>query len=109
MSRSKLEMYLDTLEALAIYGPMKLTQITYKAKLNCGFLKQILKDMIEKGLVEERKLKKNTVVYAATPKARTIVSQFKELTQLIPIVDESATEIGESTTERTAIFCQENH
>ena len=98
-------MYIAILEALAIYGPMKLTRITYKANLNRSFLKQILKGMIEKGLVEEMTLKKSMVVYAATPKARTIVSQFKELTKIIPIVDESATEIGESTTERTAIFC----
>lgn len=104
MRRSKLEMNIAILEALATYGPMKLTRITYKAKLNCSFLKQTLKSMIEKGLVEEMTLKKSMVVYAATAKARTILSQFKELTKIILIIDRSATEIGESTTERTAIF-----
>jgi predicted transcriptional regulator len=92
MRRSKLEIYIDTLEALALYGPMKVTRITYKANLNCSLLKQILKDLIEKNLVEERKLKKNVVVYAVTPKTRTILSQFKELSQMIPITEESTIE-----------------
>lgn len=97
MRRSKLEVYLATLEALAIYGPMKLTRITYKAKLNCSTLKAVLNDLIQKDLVEERKLKKNIVVYAVTPKARTILSQYKELAQFLPLMEEA-------TMERTAIL-----
>jgi predicted transcriptional regulator len=102
MRRSKLEMYLATLEALANYGPMKLTRITCKANLNCGSLKRILKDLIEKDLVEERKPKKNIVVYAATPKARTILACFKELSKIIPMKDESAI-------ERASMFYTEDY
>jgi hypothetical protein len=36
-------------------------------------------------LVEERKLKKNVVVYAATNAARTTLLRFKEFTQILPI------------------------
>jgi len=89
MRRSKLEIYIDTLESLAFYGPMRLTRITYKAKLNCSILKTILNELMQGELVEERKLKENLVVYAVTPKARTILSQFKELRQIIPITQES--------------------
>ena len=80
-----MEMYISTLEALAYYGPLKLTRITYKAKMNCSLLKAILADLIQKKLVEERKNEKNRVVYAATPKARTILSHFEELREMLPI------------------------
>ena len=36
MRRSKMEMYISALEALAYYGPLKITKITYKAKMNCS-------------------------------------------------------------------------
>jgi predicted transcriptional regulator len=85
MRRSKMEMYISTLEALAYYGPMKITKITYKAKMNCSQLKEILDSLIEEKLVEERMLRKNKVVYVATPKARTILSYFNELKEMLPI------------------------
>ena len=98
MRRSKLEMYMDTLEALAYYGPLKLTRITYKAKLNCSVLRQFLDELISQNLVEERIVGKNKVVYALTHKARTVLKQYKELTQMLPIMEESAD-------ERTPIVC----
>jgi predicted transcriptional regulator len=82
-----MEMYVSTLEVLAYYGPLKLTRITYKAKMNCGQLKAILDDLIQKKLVEERSLKEKRVVYAATPKARTILSYFEELKEMLPIAE----------------------
>jgi len=87
MRRSKMEMYISTLEALAYYGPLKITRITYKAKMNCGQLKAILDDLIQKKLVEERSLKEKRVVYAATPKARTVLSYFEELKEMLPIAE----------------------
>jgi len=82
-----MEMYISTLEALAYYGPLKITRITYKAKMNCGQLKAILDDLIQKKLVEERSLKEKRVVYAATPKARTVLSYFEELKEMLPIAE----------------------
>jgi predicted transcriptional regulator len=89
MRRSKIEIYISTLEALAYYGPMKITRITYKAKINCSPLKAILADLIQKDLVEERTLEKNEIVYAATPKARIMLSYFNELKEMLPIQEES--------------------
>ena len=83
-----MEMYISTLEALAYYGPLKLTRVTYKAKMNCSQLKAILADLIQKKLVEERTLKKNKVVYAATPTARTILLHFEEFKEMLPIPDD---------------------
>jgi len=86
MRRSKLQMYLAVLEALARHGPMRLTKITYKANLSYGQLKPILKGLMKNELVQERRLKKNVAVYAATNAARTTLLRFKELTQILPII-----------------------
>ena len=91
MPRSKLEIYLDTLEALVLCGPMRQTRITYKAKINYSTLKTVLADLKENNLVEERKLKKNKIVYTATPKAREILSDFRELCKIVTGKDEPMT------------------
>ncbi len=86
-----MEMYISTLEALAYYGPLKITRITYKANMNCSQLKAILDDLVQKKLVEERTFRKNKVVYAATPKARKILSCFNELKEILPTAEDSHT------------------
>jgi predicted transcriptional regulator len=77
---------MEVLDILVFYGPMRMTRITYKAKVNCSLLKPILNDLIKNELVEERKLKKNVVIYAATKAARTALLRFNELTRILPIV-----------------------
>jgi predicted transcriptional regulator len=88
MRRSKMEMYLSTLQALICYGPLKITRITYKAKMNYFQLKPILSDLIQKKLVEERKIGANSVVYSATAKARNTISHFNELNKIFLIITE---------------------
>ena len=83
-----MEMYISILEALAYYGPLKITRITYKTNMNYGQLKVSLCDLIQKNLVEERPFKKNRIVYAATPKARTILSYFDELKEMLPLAED---------------------
>ena len=87
MRRSKMEMYISILEALAYNGPSKITRITYKAKMNFSQLRSIMDDLIQKRLVEERKLK-NNAAYLATPKARIILSYFNQLKEMLPIPKE---------------------
>ena len=89
MTRSKLEICIDTLEVLVFCGPMRPTRITYKAKINYRTLKTVLADLKKNNLVEERKLKKTTIVYAATPKATRILSDFRELCKILATKDES--------------------
>ena len=85
MRRSKLELYISTLEAIAYYGPLILTRVTSKTNMNCGQLKPILDDLIQKALIEKRIMRKNRIVYVATPKARTIVSYFSELKKMLKL------------------------
>ncbi len=89
MRRSKLEMYIDILKVLANRGPLKLTHVMYKANVNCSILKEYLDFMIDQNLVEERTIGKRRVVYAVTQRGITVLKYFRELKQVLPIVEEA--------------------
>ncbi len=87
--RSKLEMYVDILSVLAQRGPLKLTHVMYKANVNCSVLKEYLEFLLKQGLVEERTIGKNRLVFAVTQRGITVLKYFKELKEVLPIVEES--------------------
>jgi len=93
MRRSKLEMYVDILKALARHGPLKLTHIMYKANVNCSVLKQYLDFLTQHNLVEEQALhekrNKTRVVYAITERGRTALKYFRELNNALQITEEA--------------------
>ena len=89
MRRSKLEMYVDILKVLANRGPLKLTHIMYKANVNCSVLRQYLDFLINQNLVEEKIVGKKRVVYGVTQKGITVLKYFRELKQVLPIVEET--------------------
>jgi predicted transcriptional regulator len=88
MRRSKLEVYIDILEVLAIRGPLKLTHIMYKSNVNCSVLKDQLEFLIKNTLVEERILRKEKVVYAVTQRGLQILKSFREIKQVFPVEEE---------------------
>lgn len=94
MRRSKLEMYIDILTVLAQRGPLKVTHIMYKANVNCVVLKEYLDFLLKQGLVEERTLKKQRTVYAVTQRGITVLKYFKELKQVLPIVEEARNQVA---------------
>jgi predicted transcriptional regulator len=89
MRRSKLEMYVDILKVLAHRGPLKLTHVMYKANVNCSVLKEYMDFLIKQGLVEERTIGKRRVVYAVTQRGIMVLRYFRELKQVLPIVEEA--------------------
>ncbi len=94
MRRSKLEMYVDILKVLAHRGPLKLTHIMYKANVNCSVLKEYLDFLIKQGLVEERTMGKARVVFAVTQRGITVLKYFRELKQVLPIVEEARNQVA---------------
>ncbi len=82
-------MYVDILKVLAQRGPLKLTHIMYKANVNCSVLKEYLDFLIKQGLVEERTIGKTRTVFAVTPRGITVLKYFRELKQVLPIVEEA--------------------
>ena len=89
MRRSKLETYVDILNALACLGPLKMTHIMHKANVNGDMLRQHLNFLIERGLVEERTLKRSHAVFAVTRRGITVLEHFRELTQAVSIIEEA--------------------
>ena len=93
MRRSKLEMHVDILEALARHRPLKLTQIMYKANVNCDTLKQYLDFLIQHNLVEEqtlhKKRNKTRDVYAITERGLTVLKHFREINTALQIIEEA--------------------
>ena len=84
MRRSKLEVYVDILQVLALKGQLKLTHIMYKSNVNGQVLKSQLDFLLKNGLVEESAIKKQKVVYAITPRGMSILKSFKEIKQAFP-------------------------
>ena len=89
MRRSKLEMYVDILQVLSHRGPLKLTHVMYKANVNCKVLKEYLDFLIKQNLIEERPVGKNRTVFAITQRGITVLKYFRELKQVLPIVEEA--------------------
>jgi predicted transcriptional regulator len=89
MRRSKLEMYIDILQALSRRGPLKLTHVMYKANVNCKVLKMYLDFLLKQNLIEERIVGKSRIVFAITPRGITVLKYFRELRQVLPIVEEA--------------------
>jgi len=86
-------MYVDILSVLAHRGPLKLTHVMYKANVNCSVLKEYLTFLMDQGLVEERNLRKRRVVYAVTQRGLTVLKYFRELKQVLPILEEDQRKI----------------
>jgi predicted transcriptional regulator len=67
---------------------MKLTHIMYKTNVNCNVLKDYMSFLISQGFVEERTLGKEKRLYAVTQRGITILKYFRELRNVLPIIEE---------------------
>jgi predicted transcriptional regulator len=84
MRRSKLEVNLEILKILSQRGPMKLTQIMFKANVNWDVLKKNVELLVTQGLIEARFVKGEKLVYAITRQGSTLSNGWKELKLLLP-------------------------
>ena len=85
--RSSFEQTLAILEI--VRTPKILTHIMYQTNVNCSVLKEYLDFLIKQNLVEERTIGKRRVVYACTQRGITVLKYFRELKQVLPIVEEA--------------------
>jgi predicted transcriptional regulator len=82
-------MYVDILQFLVHRGSLKLTQIMYKANINCSILNEYLDFLIKQGLVEKRIVEKEHNVFAITQRGTNVLKYFRELTLALPIEEET--------------------
>ena len=59
---------MDILESLAFSGPLKITHITSKAKINFEKLETFLDNLIADGLMKQKEADPDNVVYLITTK-----------------------------------------
>ena len=83
--RSKLEVHLDILRALARYGSLKLTHVMYETAINCRNLKTCLEFLIKQNLVEERAVGKKRTVYVITERGMTALEHLNQLETALQI------------------------
>ena len=88
MRRSRLEMNVAILNVLAHKGPLKLTHIMYKANVNCSILTEYLDFLIKQDLIEKRIIENERTVFKITQRGITVLKNFRELTQVLPIIEE---------------------
>ena len=93
-------MYVDILEVLAHKGPLKLTHVMCKAYVNCNVLKECLNFLTNQGLVEEKIIGREGTFYAITERGVTVLKQFRELKEVLPIVEEG----NEAKTQEPYLF-----
>ena len=89
MRRSHLEKYIEIIGVLAQNGPLKQTPLMYKANLNCSVIKNDLKFLVKQGLVKERTIEKNKIVFAITQQGINVLKYFQAFKQNLPITEET--------------------
>ncbi len=82
-------MYIAILNVLGDKGPLKLTHLMYKANVNCSILNEHLSFLIKQGLIEKHIVEKERVVFKITKSGMNVLKYFRELTQVLPIIEES--------------------
>jgi len=82
-------MYLDILKVLTHWGLLKMTHVMYKANVNCSLLEGYLGLLIKQELIEKRIIKRERKVYAITQRGVTVLKLFRELKEVLPIVEET--------------------
>jgi predicted transcriptional regulator len=91
MRRSKLEIHIDILRALACHGRLKPTHITYKANVNCSALKECLDFLVERNLVREQMVNKKRQArkyYAITEQGLTVLKNVREINNALHVFEE---------------------
>lgn len=94
MRRSKLEIHIAILRALAYHGKLKPTHITYKANVNCSALKECIDFLMERNLITEQSInnkKKTRKVYAITDLGLTALRNVREINNALHVFDELET------------------
>ena len=91
MRRSKLEIHIDILRALACHGRLKPTHITYKANVNCSALKECLDFLVQRDLVKEQIIsqkKQTRKFYTITEQGLTVLKNVKEINSALHVFEE---------------------
>jgi predicted transcriptional regulator len=88
-------MYIDILRVLAHQRPLRLTHVMHKANVNCAMAKEFLDFLIKQKLVEEKLINREAAVgYSITQHGVDVLKYFRELIEMLPIVEYEKRSVG---------------
>ena len=89
MKPTKLEIYIDILKILSQSSSLKISYVICETNVSGNELKKYLDFLLAQGLVDERKVGKQRMVYSITQRGITVLKYFKELKQELSIINEA--------------------
>jgi predicted transcriptional regulator len=88
MRRSKLEIYIDILNVLALNGQLRITDIMNKSKGNGKVMIEQLDFLIKSSLVEEKLIGKESAAFTITAKGINVLRFFGKIDHMVPVEEE---------------------
>ena len=76
--KSNLELHVDVLHDLACHGPLQISNLKDKAKIDGSTLKKHLEFLVQNSLVEKRPINKAQILYAITERGQTLLDWFSQ-------------------------------
>ena len=83
--KSNLELHVDVLRDLACHGPLQISNLKDKAKIDGLTLKKHLEFLVQNSLVEKRSKNKAKVLYAITERGQTLLSWFSQFNDALKL------------------------
>ena len=83
--KSNLELHINVLRDLAVHGPLQISNLKEKTKIDGSTLKKNLEFLVQNGLVKERPINKAQVLYAITERGSTILNCFLKLNDTLKL------------------------
>ena len=77
--KSNLELHVDMLRDLEYHGPMQISNICEKTKIDELTLKKHLEFLVKNGLVEKQPMNKVIVLYVITERGQMLLNLFLQL------------------------------
>ena len=83
--KSNLELHVDVLRDLAVHGPLQISNLKEKTKIDEPTLKKNLEFFVYNGLVEKRPINKIQFLYDITERGSTILYWFSNLNDALKL------------------------
>ncbi len=83
--KSNLELHVNVLCDLARHGPLQISTIKDKTKIDGSTLKKHIESLVQNSLVEKRPINKAKVLYAITERGQTLLNWFSKLNDALKL------------------------
>jgi len=78
MRRSKLDLCIAVLDVVLTCGPLNITGLLLRGRMNYVQLKPILHNLMNQGAVQEQRSRNGSIIYAVTPLGQQLSAWLKQ-------------------------------